>query len=89
MEATSTFRSLASAPLLSPPCPKPSVEAGAPSGLREGPAFEGSPYPKGSTWLGLYERTVVQCVRRALPGAVPQHAPANTRNGEQWASSTQ
>lgn len=68
MEATSTSRSLASAPLLSAPCPKPSVEAGAPSGLWEGRAFEGSPYPKGSTWLGLYECTVVQCVRRACLG---------------------
>lgn len=69
----SISRSLASAPLLSPPllsppCPKRSVEARAPERTPGGAGAEGSPYSKGSTWLGLYECTVVQCVRHTLPG---------------------
>lgn len=59
MGAARSSRFLASAPLLSPLCPKPSVEAGAPSGRRPRPRLrkgsEGSPRSKGSTWLGLYE----------------------------------
>lgn len=76
--AASISRSLASAPLLLPPCPSPPSKLGPPSGRRprprfgKGPASEGSSYSEGSTWLGFYECSnarIHQCIRCALPGA--------------------